>query len=539
MNRAILGLIAVAGLASCGADEPLVAVMDQVEVEVEGRVEIDPLQNDLAPSNVVLEFDQDDSGMATLSEGGLLIRPELGAAGSSIEIPYTIRLGERSSSSVVIVNVPQTTVLPSVPPEVVPSEMTFGDADLDSEADVEVLPIFVSNLREDELESVVLVLESDQAFRLVGCPNSDDACVGGVSFRPPSPGRWRSTVAVELDDQVLGAVRLEGSATRSDEPVTLSFEVNPNPLNLGSRALGGVELSGLIKVTNDGNGPIAVGASRAEDADIGLRVVNACPVSLAPGSSCDVQVFVATNRVRSIASSVVVVADGVDSTEVEVNARIFESAPLPELTLSPNTLELDLANPTETVTVENTGEVPARGVTVAPAGLYAIADVNCAGTLEVGEQCTFDVSLTEDAVGVGGEVEVATVSVAVEGTDGFGLQVSADTTPPPPVASIEVVTGVVQFLDNNQPLNVTIRNNGDLAVEGLRIDPNGVNGLLGPFQITDAGSCAGSLAENATCSFMLQVDVAPADLVGGRSDQVLVFMGDASALIDVSFFVVR
>jgi sugar lactone lactonase YvrE len=211
-------------------------------------------------------------------------------------------------------------------------------------------------------------------------------CALELRFSPQAAGARTGTMSIETSIPSRLEVALSG-----DGFIPAGLALSPARLDFSDQAVGSVSDPKAVSVTNGGTVPLTIAAVSATQA---FSFSSNCPVTLAGGASCTIDVyFNPVSTGDAIAGSLTVVTDGGTGT-VSLEGRAVAW----EMTVAPETVDFGLqavgiVTPPSTVTVSNTGSefiliefVSLEGETPSA---FALAENACSGMeLLPGSSCS-------------------------------------------------------------------------------------------------------------------------------------------------------
>ncbi len=321
-------------------------------------------------------------------------------------------------------------------------------------------------------------------------------CSVVVSFTPTASGT-RTGVLTVVDSAGTQTAQLSGIG-QSPATDTLS----PLSLTFGTQQIGSASAPQQVTLTNAGDVPLLLIAASITSGD--FTATNSCGSSLAPGSTCAINVnFVPT--ASGARTGTLSISDQVHSQTVGLNGTGV--AP-PGVSLSPLNVSfgawgVGLDAPVQTVTLTNNGGLPLTITSMAVTGDFAIASTTCGSTLAAGDACNLLMRFAPSAAGARTGV-LTLIDNAARGTQSVSLS----------------GTGIDFSLVPNGATAATISSGGSATFPLLLSSASELSGLRGNVAL----SCTGAPA-HSVCT----VSPGIAALGGGVQVSVVVQTGMATA----------
>ena len=174
------------------------------------------------------------------------------------------------------------------------------------------------------------------------------------------------------------------------------------------------------------------------------------------------------------------------------------STPQAIISVTPNYINLTTSNPTQVVTVFNSGNAAATGLNNTTTAPLSISANTCTGSLAVGSSCAYTVTFTDQYV--------AGMGVATTSYDSGSKTATVQYTGPDPIAGLTIISATNPNLDftttTNNPVQsslVTISNIGqaDETLSAVKLPTN--------FSLGSGGTCSvGTMLQpNTSCTIVL------------------------------------
>ncbi len=255
-----------------------------------------------------------------------------------------------------------------------------------------------------------------------------------------------------------------------------------------------------ITVSSTGSAPVVFG-SLAVAGDF-TEMDNCAGQTIAPGSSCSVQVVFAPTATGARSGQLTIYADiagGQATVSLNGTGTAAAAIALTPLTLSFPATIVNQTTASQTITISNTGGTSATlsaPVLSGEAGDFAVFANTCGTTLPANTGCTLSVTFTPTASGA----RSATISV----TDTTGTSSAATQT-----ASLSG-TGKAPATDTLSPLALTFAQQQigtTSAAQTITLTNSGgvpltlIAASVSPGDFSVVNACGNSLAANATCAF--------------------------------------
>jgi len=224
------------------------------------------------------------------------------------------------------------------------------------------------------------------------------SCTFSVTFTPTAVGTRLGSILVQ--DDAAGSphvINLSGSA--SGAVAVLS----PASLTFSPQTLGTSSTPQTLTLTNTGNATLNVGSIQATG---DFSQTNSCPPTLAPNSSCTLNVTFTPTVTGSRSGTITVSDNAQGSPQTATLSGTSSQAPAPIATVTPTTLvfsgqQVATSSAAQTVTLTNSGNASLRLGTFQITGDYAQSNT-CPPALAASSSCTINVTFTPKASGTRG-----------------------------------------------------------------------------------------------------------------------------------------
>lgn len=278
-----------------------------------------------------------------------------------------------------------------------PSAISFSPATLNFSQNVGTsgsLPLNISNFGGRPLN--LSNISANSAFTETNnCPSqlmAGQNCTVTVTFTASATGPMNGQLSVSDDSGNLGAAQtvvLTGVGTAP------AASISPATLTFSSQVLDTTSTAKTVTLQNTGTGPMQVAGVTATAP---FSQTNNCTGSIAPGSSCAVQVSF-TPSVLGSASGTLTVTD--DAGTQTVNLAGSGSAPVSFSSSSLNfgSVAVGFTSAAKTVTLTNRAKVSLNVATVAASAGFTVASNTCVTSVAAGASCTVGVTFSPAATG--------------------------------------------------------------------------------------------------------------------------------------------
>lgn len=317
------------------------------------------------------------------------------------------------------------------------------------------------------------------------------SCSFVISATPPSPGTYSGNTTVSSTNG--GSLNIATSITLS---ANVSLSVSPTSAAFGSVNVGSSSSTSTHTLSATGN-TTASGISISPPSGYSI-VSNNCGTTLAAGSSCTFGVRFSPTAAGAYNGSVTISSTNGGSPSVSVSGTGV--ALVATLGVSPGSVAFGNVNTgssstSGTITVSNTGNTAATGMSIgAPSG-YSISGSNCGTSLGAGSSCTFAITFSPTAAqSYSGNVTVSSSNggsptVSVSGTGVTPATATMSYVSARTVSGSAGSTGYIR--------GITFRNTGTATANYTGLTCTG-----GPWFVMNGTS--GSVAPNATIEVQCQ-----------------------------------
>jgi hypothetical protein len=325
------------------------------------------------------------------------------------------------------------------------------------------------------------------------------SCTISVIFQPAAAGVRSAALSVSDSDPTSPqTVSLSGTGTAP------AVGVSPTTVSFGNQLVNATSGAQVVTISSTGTSPLLINSITIAGTNAGdFAQTNNCGSSLAPGSSCTINVTFAPTA-AGLRSATLSISDNVPGTPT---VALSGTGVAPVVSLSRTSItfatRLDFTTSSATnVTVRNTGTATLTLNSITITGTNAgdfSRTTTCGATLGAGLTCTISVRFTPQAAGT--RTAVLSISDNALGSphtvslSGTGTAVSRSP------ASITFTARAVGTVSGARAVTLTNVGPGSLAINGITI--TGTN--PGDFQQTNA--CGSSLAAGTSCT--INVKFAP------------------------------
>ncbi len=217
-------------------------------------------------------------------------------------------------------------------------------------------------------------------------------CAVSVTFTPSAAGSVTGTLNVSDDSGNLGLVQvvpLNGTGT------TPAASVTPTSVSFLPQVVGTTSAARKITLQSTGTGPLQVSSVVTTGP---FSQTNNCSGSLAPGTSCTIQVSFTPTSVGSASGSVTITGNAGTQS---VRLSGYGSAPvvLSTTRLSFGIVAVGTTSPAKTVTLTNRLKTPLSFTSITASQPFAVASNTCGAGIAAGASCTVGVTFTPAAPG--------------------------------------------------------------------------------------------------------------------------------------------
>ena len=226
-------------------------------------------------------------------------------------------------------------------------------------------------------------------------------CQVKVTFTPAATGDRPGTLKVATNAQ-------SGTLTATLDGTGLApgaLTLSPGSLAFDTTATGASSAPKSVSVTNTGGAPVTFGSATiagTNTSDFSIGSGNTCTGTLAANASCTVPVIF--NPVQTGARSATLqLASSMQGSPSTVNLSGSAVSPA-TLTLTPTSLSFpatpqNSTSPAQSITIANSGGVPAQLGTAAATGDYTLTANTCGATLPANSNCTVSIAFAPTATG--------------------------------------------------------------------------------------------------------------------------------------------
>jgi trimeric autotransporter adhesin len=341
-------------------------------------------------------------------------------------------------------------------------------------------------------------------------------CTIDVTFRPSALGARAASLTIAHDGSNPSAViSLSGNGVPVPAPLVA---LAPASLNFGAQTVGGLYPARTVQLTNSGTATLNVASITIDSAAFSNVSATACPATLAPAQSCNIDLRFAPPAAASYSGTLRVISNTAGSPHTVALAGNGSAEAAPALSWSPAVTQLDFGN----VTVGSVSAVQSATLRNAGPGGAAISLVNAVGidaamfavgsdasdgsacragrVLFEGETCRVDVRFAPGANGA----RSAVVQVASNGApppqftvQGSGLGGAASAMS---LSVSSLALDATRVGARSAPQDITIRSSGGGTLRVLSMSVGGPFALASktcpaaPFTLTAGTECVVSLS---------------------------------------------
>ncbi len=272
----------------------------------------------------------------------------------------------------------------------------------------------------------------------------------------------------------------------------------PAALDFGGQGVGTTSAPATVTVSNPSGAPLLISGVTASDA---FTVTNACPATLAPGSSCALSISFSPTAIGD-ASGVLTISDNASGGPQNVPVH-GTGVGEPAASVSPASLSFAPQNVGTTsaggtVTLMNPGGAALSIASVTASEDFAATDT-CVPSLAAGAQCTITVTFAPTAAGTRTGVLTITDS-ALPSPQTVSLTGTGVANPVAGLSSSSLAFGNQRVNTTSSPQSLTLNNSGNSPLQISSIDATGA------FSVTN--NCPASLGAGASCT--ISASFAPA-----------------------------
>ena len=380
---------------------------------------------------------------------------------------------------------PQTVVLAGTgiaPTYLSAVSLPFGSQALNTASAVKT--VTVTN-RQTAPMAVAVSISGDYTIQTNDCGTSiaaSSACAISVAFTPSALGNRPSTMTVTPAVGPAMNVNLTGTGIA---PFTLS----PTVLAYGNQADG--TTSAIKTVTVKNTQTVDMGISNVA-INAPFALTNACPDTLAAGTSCTFGVTFAPTATGYVAGSLTFSLSNGGAQTVKLSGTGIVAYTIAPATVGFGNIATGTTSAAKTITVKNNQTVPLGVSDISIAAPYALS-TSCPASLAAGASCTFGVTFTPTANGVtnGTLSFVLSNGNTTQSINLTGNGIAPFTLTPSTILGFSnVATGTTSPIKT-----ITLKNSQTVAMGISDIS------VAGPYAL--ASSCPASLAAGASCNFGL------------------------------------
>ena len=227
------------------------------------------------------------------------------------------------------------------------------------------------------------------------CPNQLAAgsnCTVSVTFTPTVTGPANELLTITDDSGNAGTtqtVTLTGSGTAP------GASVSPTTLSFSSQVVGTTSTAKTVTLKSTGTGPLQVTSAVATAP---FNATNNCSGSIAPASSCTIQVSFSAAIVGAV-SGTLTITDNAGTQTVKLTGSGTAQVTLSISTLNFGTVNVGSTSSAKTVTLTNHESVSLSFSGVATSTGFAVASNTCGTSIAGGAKCTVGVTFSPTAGG--------------------------------------------------------------------------------------------------------------------------------------------
>ena len=330
-------------------------------------------------------------------------------------------------------------------------------------------------------------------------------CTITVAFSPSALGPRTGQLTV-TDDAVTSPQTVPLSGTG-----VVAVAVTPATLTYGNQVLNVASATQTVTVTN--NQAVAINfASIAASGD--FSQTNTCGASIAAGASCSVTVTFTPTATGARSGTLTMTDDAATSPQtVSLSGTGVVAVAVTPPTLTYGNQVLNVASPTQTVTVSNNQAVALNFTSIAASGDFSHTNA-CGASIAAGANCTVSVTFNPTAFGsrsgtlsITDDASTSPQTVALTGTGVISVAVQP--------ASLSYGNQVLNMPSAVQTVSITNNQSVTLNFTGIA--------ATGDFSQTN--TCGASIPAGATCT----VSVTFAPTVSGARSGTLTVGDDAAS----------
>ncbi|WP_172425560.1 choice-of-anchor D domain-containing protein [Vandammella animalimorsus] len=360
-----------------------------------------------------------------------------------------------------------------------------------------------------------------------------DRCTISVVFKPTTAGPANGSLTIAHNAAGSPAtVALRGVGQAAPAP---NVQLSPTTLDLGNATVGESSAVRTVTLTNNGTGPLTLGAAPTVSGPFEIAAGSTCTASanIAAGGSCSIDVLFKPTAAGPANGALSIAHNAAGSPSIVALRGVGQAAPAPNVQLSPAALDLGSAtvgasSAAQTVTLTNNGTAPLTlGAAPAVTGPFEIAagsTCTAGANIAAGGSCAIDVVFKPTAAGPAN----GTLSIAhnAAGSPATVALRGAGQAAPAPTAQVSVghwEFGVIAVGNESAPASITFTNSGTAPL--TLTSPPSLTGPNATAFVLDVGSCnVATLAPGASCT--VQVRFKPT--VTGLQEAELRFNHDAA-----------
>lgn len=321
------------------------------------------------------------------------------------------------------------------------------------------------------------------------CPASlavGSSCIIQVTFDPTATGPRNGAVSITNNSvPVLHGFTMSGTGV---DPLTVS----PASLSFPSEPLNTASTAQTVTVSNIGTSPVQI-SSIAISGD--FSQTNACPASLAPGSSCAIQVAFSPTVIGTGAGSLSITSGGLPTLAVALTGTGVNPLSISPASLSFLSQPLNTTSTAQTVTISNISTSPVLISSITISGDFFQTN-SCGTSVAANTSCAIEVTFRPTVLGT----RSGSLSITSGGLPTLAVPLTGTGVDP----QISVNPAAVSFAD--QPINttgpdqfITVTNPGTTA---LHVSSTLVSGS--PYLNVLANNCTAAVAPAGSCTIELE-----------------------------------
>jgi hypothetical protein len=339
------------------------------------------------------------------------------------------------------------------------------------------------------------------------------SCTINVTFAPTSRGAVSANLAINL-----GAPATNQTIALSGTGLAPAASFSPTSLTFTTQRIGTTSPQQAVMLSNAGNSALTI-SSIATVGAIVFAQTNDCPPTLAPGSSCTINVTFQPVQSGTYYGDVEVTDDsGALSGSTQ---RVLLTGPggasiaaLSPASLTFATAKVGTSTTPAAVTVTNNGTMSLNVSSIATSGDFSQSN-NCGSSVAPGASCVVNVLFTPIATGS----RNGTLTINSDAQNGTMQTVSLSGTGAVPVANI--VPGTLTFAitpvgTQSSSSAITLSNNGAV--------PMNITSIATTGDFVQSNNCSTMLPANSSCT----INVAFVPSTAGTRTGLLTITDDAS-----------